>query len=221
MLLITELNEDVEYVTEANAAGEKNLYIKGIFLEGDIKNRNGRRYPINVLDKEASRYIKEMVNTSRAYGELNHPSGPQISLDRVSHLITELVKDGSNYIGKAKIMETPCGAIAKGILNSGGKLGISSRGLGTIKTTNEGIMEVQEDFHLATAGDIVSDPSGPNCFINGIMENYEWVYDEKHGFKALEYVEETKKNIHKNYNKLNEETKFSIFENFLSQIISK
>lgn len=175
MKLITELNEDVRVIQEEKE-GKKNLYIEGIFLQGDIKNRNGRMYRTPVLEKEVGRYIKEFVEKNRAYGELGHPSGPGINLDRVSHIITELKRDGSNFIGKARITETPMGKIVEGILNSGGQLGVSSRGMGSLKEVN-GVNEVQDDFYLATAADIVADPSAPDAYVNGIMEGKEWVWD--------------------------------------------
>src|SRR6056300_253416 len=157
MKLIRELSEEVEYVSESSESGEKKHYIEGIFLQGNIANRNGRLYETNILKGEVNRYIKEVVNNSRAYGELGHPQGPQINLDRVSHLIKELRQDGNNFIGKALITNTPMGNIAKGLMESGAKLGVSSRGMGSLKPNGQGIMEVQNDFRLATAGDIVAD----------------------------------------------------------------
>ena len=175
-LLITEVfNEDCEVLVEANENGTKSHYISGIFMQGDIKNRNGRVYPSTVLEKEMKRYNEQFVKTKRALGELGHPDGPQINGDRVSHLITEMKRDGSNFIGKAKILGTPMGDIVKTFIDEGVKIGVSTRGLGSVKQNN-GIMEVQNDFHLATV-DIVTDPSGPDCFVEGIMENTQYYFD--------------------------------------------
>lgn len=177
-LLIKEIVEDVQYITEATEDGKgKNYFIEGIIMQGDIKNRNGRMYPSNVLAKEMKRYNEVYVSKNRAYGELGHPAGPTINLDRVSHMFTELKKDGSNIVGRAKIMETPMGKIVKNLIDEGGLVGISSRGMGSIKQNKNGIMEVQDDFMLATAGDIVADPSAPDAFVKGVMEGVEWIYD--------------------------------------------
>jgi hypothetical protein len=177
MKLITEVfNEDCSVITEATENGKKNYYIEGIFMQGDIQNRNGRIYPSTVLEKEMSRYNENFIKTKRALGELGHPNGPQINGDRVSHLITEMKRDGSNFVGKAKVLGTPMGEIVKTFIDEGVKVGVSTRGLGSVKPAKNGIMEVQDDFHLATV-DIVTDPSGPNCFVNGIMENTEYYYD--------------------------------------------
>lgn len=176
-LLITEVfNEDCEVLVEANENGSKSHYINGIFMQGDIKNRNGRVYPADVLEKEMKRYNEQFVKTKRALGELGHPDGPQINGDRVSHLITEMKRDGSNFVGKAKILGTPMGNIVKTFIDEGVKIGVSTRGLGSVKSTKDGIMEVQNDFHLATV-DIVTDPSGPDCFVEGIMENTQYFFD--------------------------------------------
>ena len=177
-LLIKEIVEDVQYITEATEDGKgKNYFIEGIIMQGDIKNRNGRMYPSNVLAKETKRYNEVYVSKNRAYGELGHPAGPTINLDRVSHMFTELKQDGSNIVGRAKIMETPMGKIVKNLIDEGGLVGISSRGMGSIKQNKNGIMEVQDDFMLATAGDIVADPSAPDAFVKGVMEGVEWIYD--------------------------------------------
>src|SRR5210317_400840 len=171
MKLIKEIVEEVQYIEEADEkTGKKNHYIEGIIMQGDIKNRNGRIYPKEVLMREMTRYNENYVSKNRAYGELGHPSGPTINLDRVSHMFTELKQEGSNVVGRAKIMETPMGKIVKNLIDEGAQLGISSRGMGTLKENRNGVMEVQEDFMLATAGDIVADPSGPDCFVRGIME---------------------------------------------------
>ena len=174
--LISEAVEEVEYITEAKEGGGKNYKIKGIFLQADIKNRNGRVYPMEVLEKEVNRYNKKFINENRAYGELGHPEGPTVNLERVSHMVTELYPDGKNFIGEAKIMETPMGKIVKSLMNEGGKLGVSSRGMGSLDQKN-GANYVRDDFYLATAADIVADPSAPNAFVEGIMEGKEWVWD--------------------------------------------
>jgi hypothetical protein len=177
-LLIKEIVEDVHYITEATEDGKgKNYFIEGIIMQGDVKNRNGRMYPSSILVNETKRYNEVYVAKNRAYGELGHPSGPTINLDRVSHMFTELKQDGSNIVGRAKIMETPMGKIVKNIIDEGGLVGISSRGMGSIKQNKNGIMEVQNDFMLATAGDIVADPSAPDAFVKGVMEGVDWIYD--------------------------------------------
>lgn len=175
-LLITEVfNDDCEVLIETNETGTKSHFIEGIFMQGDLKNRNGRVYPSNILEKEMNRYNEQFIKTKRALGELGHPDGPQINGDRVSHLITDMKREGNNFVGKAKIIDTPMGKIVKTFIDEGVKIGVSTRGLGSVKT-REGIMEVQNDFHLATV-DIVTDPSGPDCFVNGIMENTEYFFD--------------------------------------------
>lgn len=182
-LLIKEIVEEVQYIQEevldeeGNKTGKKNYFIEGIIMQGDIKNRNGRMYPSEVLMRETARYNESYVAKNRAYGELGHPAGPTINLDRVSHMFTELRADGSNIVGRAKVMDTPMGKIVKNIMDESGVLGISSRGMGSIKPNKQGIMEVQSDFMLATAGDIVADPSAPDAFVRGVMEGVEWVYD--------------------------------------------
>jgi len=175
MKLIKELNEEVEYITEDNE-GKKNHYIQGVFLQSEITNRNGRMYPKSVLDREVKNYSEKYIRTNRALGELGHPEGPTVNLDRVSHKITELKEDGNNFVGKAKLLDTPMGNIAKNLLGEGVKLGVSSRGMGTLKREN-GASVVGEDFMLATAADIVSDPSAPDAFVEGIMEGKEWVWE--------------------------------------------
>jgi hypothetical protein len=230
MKLISEVfNEDCEVLTEATEGGKKNYYIEGIFMQGDIKNRNGRIYPSPILEKEMNRYNDQFIKTKRALGELGHPNGPQINGDRVSHLIVEMKKDGSNFVGKAKILGTPMGEIVKTFIDEGVKIGVSTRGLGSVKPTKSGIMEVQNDFHLATV-DVVTDPSGPNCFVNGIMENTEYYYDIASGiWRAQEYIEETVAELKAEYVKpINKVTKYKIdeskairvFENFLKTLKS-
>ena len=197
MKLITELFDEVEYITEKNEDGTKKLYIEGIFLQSSIKNRNGRVYPEEVMDKEVARYMKESVNNNTAMGALGHPAGPAINLDRVSHRIVSLRKEGTNVIGKALITSTPMGDIARGLMESGVKLGVSSRGMGTLKANRSGVNEVQSDFRLATAADIVADPSAPDAWVNGIMESVDWVFDERLGWKAIEAVNESQLAIEK------------------------
>lgn len=218
MKLITELNEDVELLVEKTEDGKKNLFIEGIFLQSAIQNRNGRVYPEQVMDGEVARYTKELVEQKRSLGELGHPDGPQINLDRASHLITSLKKEGTNYVGRAKIMDTPMGNIAKGMLESGVRLGVSSRGMGTVSKNSKGIMEVQNDFRLATAADIVADPSAPNAFVNGIMESVDWCWDERFGWKAMEVVEEIKKEVTENYRKIDESHMLSMFQKFIRNL---
>tara|TARA_R110000737_G_scaffold258131_1_gene266684 strand:- start:72 stop:731 length:660 start_codon:yes stop_codon:yes gene_type:complete len=177
MKLITELSEDLQYnITEAKEDGKKDYYIEGVFMESAVKNRNGRVYPTEILENEVSRYNKEYVEKNRAMGELNHPQGPTVNLDRVSHIIKELKSDGNSIMGKAKIMDTPMGKIAKNLIDEGAKLGVSSRGMGSLKQNKQGINEVQKDFMLA-AVDIVADPSAPNAFVNGVMEGREWIWN--------------------------------------------
>ena len=174
--LFSEAVDEVQYITEAKEGGGKNYKIKGIFLQADIKNRNGRVYPMEILEKEVTRYNKKFINESRAYGELGHPDGPTVNLERVSHMVTELYPDGKNFVGEAKIMGTPMGEIVKNIMDEGGKLGVSSRGMGSLDQKN-GANYVRDDFYLATAADIVADPSAPNAFVEGIMEGKEWVWN--------------------------------------------
>ena len=219
MKLITETFEDVNYVTEAKEDGSKNLYIEGIFLQSAIKNRNGRMYPEEVMDREVARYMKEAVETKTAMGELGHPNGPQINLDRVSHRIVSLRKEGTDYIGKALITNTPMGNIARGIMESGARLGVSSRGMGSLKLNKEGVNEVQDDFRLATAADIVADPSAPNAWVDGIMESVDWVYDDRLGWKAIQLAEQAKQEIERAVqNRELEEKKLKIFENYLQKL---
>jgi hypothetical protein len=219
MKLITETFEDLQYVTEAKEDGTKNLYIEGIFLQAAIQNRNGRMYPEAVMDKEVARYMKEAVETKTAMGELGHPNGPQINLDRVSHRIVSLRKEGTDYVGKALITNTPMGGIARGLMESGVRLGVSSRGMGSLKMNKEGVNEVQSDFRLATAADIVADPSAPNAWVDGIMEGVEWVYDERLGYKAIDVVEQSKAAIEGAVRSRQlQEKKLQLFENFLKNL---
>ena len=175
MKLITEQIDDIEILSEEKN-GKKHLYIEGTFLQGNIKNRNGRMYPMETLAREVDKYSNTYIKSGRAMGELGHPDGPIVNLDRVSHLITSLVQEGSNFKGKAKILDTPMGQIAKSLLSEGVRLGVSSRGVGSLKLNREGVNVVADDFMLATAADIVADPSAPEAFVNGIMEGKEWVW---------------------------------------------
>ena len=174
--LISEAVENAELIVEEDGKGKKNYKIRGIFMQSDVKNRNGRVYPQEVLTKEVAKYNKNFINENRAFGELGHPDGPTVNLERVSHMITSLTPDGKNFIGEAKIMETPMGKIVKNLMDEGAKLGVSSRGMGSLEQKN-GANYVRDDFYLATAADIVADPSAPNAFVQGIMEGKEWVWN--------------------------------------------
>lgn len=220
MKLITELTEEIEYITEAKEDGSKDHYIHGIFMQADQPNRNGRIYPLKVMENAVNKYIESHIKQNRGYGELGHPAGPQINLDRVSHMITELKRDGSNFIGKAKLTDTPMGNIAKGLLKSGANLGVSSRGLGSLAEKN-GIMEVQGDFHLATAADIVADPSAPNAFVKGVMEGAEWVYDASTDSWYQEKLHETRKQMKRMRMDEIENSKFGIYESFIKSLSAK
>ena len=174
--LFSEAVENVEFITEAKENGGKNYKIRGIFMQADVKNRNGRVYPLDILEKEVTKYNKNFIKENRAFGELGHPEGPTVNLERVSHMITELHPDGKNFIGEAKIMDTPMGKIVKNLMDEGAKLGVSSRGMGSLDSKN-GANYVRDDFYLAPAADIVADPSAPNAFVEGIMEGKEWVWN--------------------------------------------
>ena len=214
MKLITEMTEDVQLLSELDEkTGEKNYFIEGIFMQSEQKNRNGRIYPSSVLMSEVKRYNKEYVEKNRAMGELNHPQGPTVNLDRVSHIIKELHAEGNDIIGRAKVMDTPMGKIAKNLIDEGAKLGVSSRGMGSLKE-KDGVNEVQKDFMLA-AVDIVADPSAPGAFVNGIMEGAEWIWDN--GILREKTVEDYKNLIGKTSRKDLEETALKMFENFLSK----
>jgi len=222
MKLITEVfDEDCQVLTESSEDGKKGYFITGPFMQGDIANRNGRIYPSEILENEMNRYNKDFIIPKRSLGELGHPNGPQINGDRVSHLITSMEKDKTNFIGKAKILNTPMGKIVMTFIDEGVKIGVSTRGLGSVKAGADGIMQVQPDFHLATV-DIVTDPSGPNCFVNGIMENTEYYYDITAGnWRIAERLEETVKELKKevSYRKPVDEAKaLKIFENFIASL---
>ena len=216
MKLITEEIEQVEVIVE-NRNGKKNLFIEGVFLQGEIKNRNGRMYPMETLTREVGRYNENFVEKGRALGELGHPDGPTVNLDRVSHKIVSLKEDGNNFIGKAKILSTPMGKIASNLLGEGVKLGVSSRGVGSLNKTNEGYSVVGEDFTLATAADIVADPSAPDAFVDGIMEGKDWVWDG--GILRERLATKTYKRINTlvDQSKLDEQ-KLSVFEDFLANL---
>jgi hypothetical protein len=216
MKLIKEVTESVSFVVESKDGKKKDYYIEGIFLQSDIKNRNGRMYPESVMDNEVTRYIKESVKLNRAYGELGHPDSPSINLDRVSHMIVDLRKEGTNYVGKAKIMETPMGNIARGLLDGGANLGVSSRALGSLKLNKEGVQIVQDDFMLSTAADIVADPSAPDAFVRGIMESCEWAFVD--GKYVQRDIEEQQREIRRTSSKNLQEAKLRAFQNFLSKI---
>ena len=216
MKLIREEIESVEVIVESRN-GQKQLYIEGIFLQGDIKNRNGRMYPSETLAREVGRYNEQFVQKGRALGELGHPDGPSINLDRVSHKITSLRQEGSNFIGRAQILSTPMGNIAKSLLDEGVKLGVSSRGMGSLREDRNGIKVVGEDFMLATAADIVADPSAPDAFVNGIMEGKEWVWDG--GILREKLAEKTYKTVNTLIDQRRlEENKLKLFHNFLSNL---
>jgi hypothetical protein len=215
MKLITEITEQINIITEETEGGKKQFYIEGPFMQAEQKNRNGRVYPIDVLQKEAGRYITEYVNKNRAYGELGHPEGPTINLERVSHMIKELRQDGNNFMGKAKIMDTPYGNIVKNLMMEGAVLGVSTRGMGTLEEKN-GVKYVKDDFYLATAADIVADPSAPDAFVRGIMENKEWVWEN--GIIKEVHIAQYKETIKKSSKQNLEENMLRTFTDFLSKL---
>lgn len=216
MKLIAEEVLNVRYLIEENEkTGKKEHFIEGIFMQAERKNRNGRVYPHNILSKEVDRYNNEYVKKNRAFGELGHPDSPQINLDRVSHMITSLTPDGNNFIGKAKILDTPNGKIVKSLLDGGASLGVSTRGVGSLKPAN-GFQLVQDDFHLATAADIVADPSAPEAFVRGIMENAEWILTNK-GWKAV-HNDTAKKLIREASRDEIESVALRVFHNYLSKL---
>ena len=216
MKLITEEISSVKFITEGKGA-KKKMYIEGVFLLGALKNRNGRMYPVATLAKEVGRYSESFIKKGRALGELGHPDGPTVNLDRVSHKITSLRQEGNNFVGKAQLLETPMGKIAKSLIAEGVTLGVSSRGIGTLKEDRDGLKVVGEDFQLATAADIVADPSAPDAFVNGIMEGKEWVWEG--GILREHFVDETKKRINTLVSqKALEEHKINLFNDFLSNL---
>ena len=215
MKLITENIEDVEYITEETKNGKKVYSIKGVFMQADVKNRNGRVYPKEILTNEVIRYNKEFINNKRAFGELGHPEGPVVNLERVSHMINKLYPDGNNFIGEAKILDTPYGKIVKNLIDEGAKLGVSSRGMGTL-VHKDGANHVKDDFYLATAADIVADPSAPNAFVEGVMEGREWVWNngniKEQDISALKVQIESAKKSQR------EDVNARVFQEFLSKI---
>ena len=215
MKLIAEQIQDVQYLKEEDEKGKSNYKIKGIFLQGNIKNRNGRVYPVEVLEKEVNRYNKEFVDENRAYGELGHPDGPTVNLERVSHMVTSLKRDGDNFIGEAKIMSTPMGKIVENIMDDGGKLAVSSRGMGSLEQ-RKGANYVKDDFYLATAADIVADPSAPQAFVEGIMEGREWVWNN--GILKEVEIAEIQEDIERGIRSRNAKYQALAFAKFLKKL---
>ena len=215
-LIREDLTHDTKFIVEEKLGKGKQYFIEGIFLQSALQNRNGRMYPEQTMDNEVARYMKECVEQNRAYGELGHPDTPSINLDRVSHLIVNLRKEGTNYIGKAKILETPMGNIARGLLDGGANLGVSSRALGSLSLNKEGVNVVQDDFMLSTAADIVADPSAPDAFVRGIMENKEWIFVD--GKFVEQHIEAVQASIRKASTRQLEEAKLHAFQHFLSKI---
>ncbi len=214
MKLITEVSEDIKYFAEEKD-GKRSLFIEGVFLQSNLKNRNGRVYPKEIMRKEVDRYRSESIDKKRAMGELGHPDGPTLNLDRVSHMITSLKEDGNNWVGKAKILDTPMGNIVKNLIDEGASLGVSSRGLGSLKE-RDGINEVQDDFVLSTAADIVADPSAPDAFVRGIMEHREWVMVE--GVWMEKEMEQSYAKIKNASSRELEEEKMAVFSSFLDKL---
>jgi len=220
MKLISEQwSDDVNYLVEVDSkTGKKNAYIEGVMLQTEVKNKNGRVYPKEIMQKEVKRYTKEYIDNNRAYGELGHPEGPTINLERTSHLITDLYEDGNNFVGKAKILSTPMGNIVKNLLDDGARLGVSSRGMGSLKASNAkgGVQMVQSDFQLATAADIVADPSAPDAFVDGVMEGVEWIWDN--GVIKAQKIEEYKHSIARARTQKLQEVKLNVFNDFLKNL---
>ena len=211
--------DNINYLIEQDPkTGKDNVYIEGIMLQTEVKNKNGRIYPKEIMQKEVKRYTKEYINEKRAYGELGHPEGPTINLERTSHLIQSLKESGNNFVGKAKILSTPMGEIVKNLLADGARLGVSSRGMGSLKASNEkgGVQMVQSDFQLATAADIVADPSAPDAFVNGVMEGVEWIWDN--GVIKAQKIEEYKHSIRRAKTHKLQETKLKVFKSFLENL---
>ena len=217
MKLISEFNDYAiePVIVEQNEKGEKDYFIEGVFMQSDIKNRNGRIYPEQVMKKEVDRYVKEFVEKDRAFGELGHPDGPTINLDKVSHMITKLEQDGKNFMGRAKILTTPNGQIVRNLINDGAKLGVSSRGLGSLETRG-GAQVVKDDFQLATAADIVADPSAPEAFVEGIMEGVEWYYDS--GILKMKDAEQMQKELRTAKSSKLQETKLNLWKKFVENL---
>lgn len=217
MKLISELVEEVQVLVEEDKDNnKKDYFIEGVFLQANLKNKNGRMYTTEVLDREVERYNNEYIKKNRAFGELGHPQGPTLNLERASHITKKLVRDGNNYIGRAKIMDTPYGNIVKNIMNEGGVVGVSSRGMGSLKENEKGVMVVQDDFYLATAADIVADPSAPDAFVRGVMEGVEWVWDN--GIIKAQKIEEIKQDIVKAKSRNLSEAKVKAFTKFFNEL---
>ena len=217
MKLICEVIENnLEFIAEAKEDGSKNYKIKGIFMQGEIKNRNNRIYPVQVINEQVDKYKKNYIDKNRAYGELGHPSGPTINLERVSHMITDLYRDGNNFIGEAKIMDTPYGKIVKNLMDEGAQIGVSSRGMGSLKDNGNGAQVVQKDYHLATAADIVADPSAPDAFVEGIMEGKEWIWDN--GVLREAQIAQYENQISTTSKENLEEAKMKVFSDFISKL---
>ena len=216
MKLISEEAINVEFLTETTKSGDKKYFIEGIFMQANKKNRNGRVYPTEILQKEAKRYTTEFIKKKRAFGELGHPDGPTVNLERVSHMIEELEEVGQNFMGRAKILDTPYGKIVKNLIDEGAQLGVSSRGMGSLKPGRNGISEVQDDFYLATAADIVADPSAPDAFVHGIMEGKEWVWDN--GLLKETQIQEYKDKIEKSSRKGRENVLVEAFRDFIAKL---
>ena len=212
MKLISEHLDSIEFITEDDSEGKKNYKIRGVFMEADVKNRNNRMYPMQVLEKEVKRYNKEYVQQKRAFGELGHPDGPTVNLERVSHMITKLYPDGKQFVGEAKVMDTPYGKIVKNLIDEGAKLGVSSRGMGSLEPRRD-MHVVKDDFYLATAADIVADPSAPNAFVEGIMEGKEWVWDN--GIVKEVDIAKYRAELRKESKRLDEK-KAEVFKKFMS-----
>ena len=215
MRLICETLEDVEFICETAPSGAKNYFIEGIFMQANVKNRNGRIYPKAILQKEVLRYDQNYIKQNRAFGELGHPEGPTVNLERVSHMIQEINESGNNFVGRAKILDTPYGKIVKNLIDEGARLGVSSRGMGSLKPVGRNVSQVQDDFYLATAADIVADPSAPAAFVNGIMEGKEWIWDNgilgEHQIARIEkQIKLSRKNLKK--------TQVDAFETFMSKL---
>jgi hypothetical protein len=214
MKLISDCIENIEFITEANEGGGKNYKIRGTFLQADVKNRNGRIYPMDILEKEVGRYNKNFIQKKRAFGELGHPDGPTVNLERVSHIITDLYADETNFLGEAKVMDTPYGKIVKNLIDEGAQLGVSSRGMGSLEPKG-GAQYVRDDFYLATAADIVADPSAPNAFVEGIMEGKEWIWDN--GIVKEVDIENYMRQI-KEKRKNHQEATMAAWEDFVSKL---
>lgn len=216
MRLITEINEEIKCVTEASENGKKSLFIEGIYMQAEKPNRNGRMYRLETLDREVKRYNEQYVSKGRAFGELGHPSGPTINLERASHLIKELRLEGTDFYGKAKILDTPYGNIVKSLIDEGATLGVSTRGMGSLKEGKDGIKIVEDDFYLATAADIVADPSAPDAFVRGIMESSEWVYVK--GIWMEQQIDAARLAIKKASSKELAEAKINVFKSFINSL---